>query len=260
MKRLALAVALSLLASLMGSIPVWAEVIASDLSQFDKGKSTLDQVVAKLGQPTSTEVTGEGLKGIIYAPPDTSLKPGAALAMFGVVDGVFTPGAPAVDPASGQGAVTAFVFDRAGRLLYYRSVFGPDKAITSEDGAAEMPNVKLTLAADKIENTTPDDGKPHLGIQLVPISDLDEQHRNDFAAAKFDGVVVANVIAGSVAEKAGLRVGDYLYVLNGTLVTSFDDAARAMATIKSGDMVLARAKRIDEATHLARETVFTLNF
>lgn len=260
MKRLALAVALSLLVSSMGSITVSAEIAAGDLTQFEKGKSTLDQVVAKLGQPTATEVTGEGLKGIIYAPPDTSLKPGAALAMFGVVDGVFTPGAPAVDPASGQGAVTAFVFDRAGRLLYYRSVLSRDRAITSEDGAAEMPNVKLTLAADKIESTTPDDGKPHLGIQLVPISDLDEQHRHDFAAAKFDGVVVANVIVGSVAEKAGIRVGDYLYVLNGVMVTSFDDATKAMATIKPGDMVLARAKRIDEATHLARETVFTLNF
>lgn len=260
MKRLALAMVLSLVASFAAPLSARAEIGASDLRQFEKGKTTFDQVVAKLGAPTITDVTPEGLKGIVYAPPDTPLQPGAVLAMFGQVDGVFTPGAPAVEPTAGQGAVTAFVFDRAGRLLYYRSVAGPDKTITSEDGAAEMPNVKPSLAADKIETATPDDGKPHLGIQLVPVSELDERYRNDFAAAKFDGVVVANVIAGSVAEKAGMRVGDYLYVLNGVLVTSFADAASAMATIKSGDRVLARAKRIDEATHLARETIFTLNF
>lgn len=260
MNRLALVVAVSLFASLAGPTLARAEISASDLRQFEKGKTTLDQVIDRLGQPSVTDVTGEGLKGIAYAAPDTTLKPGAVLALFGTVDGVFTPGAPAANPDPGGGAITAFVFDRAGRLLYYRSVSGSNKPITSEDGAAEMPDVKLTLPPEKIESTTPDDGKPHLGIQLVPISDLDDQHRRDFAAAKFDGVVVANVIAGSVAEKAGLRVGDYLYVLNGVMVTSFDDAANAMATIKPGDTVLARAKRIDETTHLARETVFTLKF
>jgi len=104
------------------------------------------------------------------------------------------------------------------------------------------------------------DGKPHLGVQLVPVSDLDEQHRADFAAAKFDGMVVANVLDGSVAHEAGLRVGDYLYVLNGMRVTSPQEILSAMATVKIGDAVKVRAKRIDQGTHLVHDMVFDLKF
>ncbi len=57
-----------------------------------------------------------------------------------------------------------------------------------------------------------------------------------------------------------MLVGDYLYVLNGVLVTSFADAAKAMTTVKAGDTVIARVKRIDETAHLAKETVLKLKF
>jgi membrane-associated protease RseP (regulator of RpoE activity) len=230
-----------------------------DPSGFVKGKSTFAEVIAKFGPPAKSETNEEGLKAIAYTAKADALDAGAIFAFFGSADGVFMPGAPKAK-AGDLGALTAFVFDRYGRLMYYRAVVNGGRPITSEDGAGPMPNVKITLSADQLQSSLPDDGKPHLGIQLVPIADLDAAHKKQFAEAHFDGLVVANVIPDSPGAQAGIVAGDYLYVLNGVLLSSFADAARAMAGVKKGDTVIARAKRIDETAHLAKETIFELAF
>ncbi len=242
--------------------PAHADVSEADLRGFEKGKSTYAEVTAKLGKPAKTEINDEGLRAIAYTPQAGKLHSGDIFAFFGTADGVFMPGAPKGDAdAKIDGGLAAFVFDRYGRMMYYRAVEGATSQLTSEDGAAPMPNVKITLGADQQQTKMPpEDGKPHLGIQLVPVADLDAEHKRQFAAAHFDGLVVANVIPDSPGERAGIVGGDYLYVLNGVMVATFDDAAKAMSTVKKGDTIVARVKRIDESAHLAKETVFNLKF
>jgi hypothetical protein len=258
MKRVMFALVLGVVAAAAAVAPSHAEIAPRDLQVFEKGKSTYTEVTAKFGPPANRETNAEGLRAIVYGAASAGLGHGDIFALFGTVGGVFTPGAPKT--ADVNGAVAAFVFDRYGRLMYYRAVDGAT-AVTSEDGAGPMPNVRITLSPDQKQTNLPsDDGKPHLGIQLVPVSDLDGEHRKEFAAARFNGLVVANVIPGSPADKAGMASGDYLYALNGFLVASFADAAKAMATVNPGDTVVARVKRIDETAHLAREAVFNLKF
>lgn len=260
MTRLAIRFVLALSALICAVSVARAAITEQDLRSFEKGKSTSAEVIAKFGTPSKVELNSEGLRAIIYTADPASLEPGAIFAFIGALDGVFMPGAQRTDMKAGN-AATAFVFDRRGRLMYFRSAISATSQVTSEDGAGVMPNVNLSLTTKQRQTALPpDDGKAHLGIQLVPVSDLDSEHRQEFAAARFDGLVVANVIPGTPAEQAGVHNRDYLYVLNGMLVSSFDDAAKAMATVKKGDTVIARAKRIDEAAHLAKETVFKLKF
>ncbi len=236
-----------------------AEITEAGLRALAVGTATADQVVTQFGPPARREANDEGLSAIVYLGAGARIDPESIFVFAGAVDGVFIPGARS-EGATSAGLVTALIFDRNGLLMYWRAILG-GPPITSGDGAAEMPNVKLTLDdGQKQTALPPDDGEPHLGIQPVPVADLDPAHRAAFAAAGFDGLVVANVIPGSVAAKAGMVEGDYLYAINGALVKSGADALRAMKGVKRGDAILARAKRIDQQTHRVKEAVFVLKF
>jgi len=253
---------LSLVFSLL-AFAVRAEVTESDIRGFEKGKTTYKQVVALFGAPAKTEADDEGLIAIGYPPAGGLPPPPRGTSVFGSVAGAFSSGAGASGDESAARWPTAFVFDRNGLLLYYSVALGgpAGKQVTSEDGAGPMPNVSIQLSAEQRSALVPmEDGKPHLGIQLVPVGDLDQQHRADFAAAKFNGVVVANVLDGSAAQRAGMRIGDYLYVLNGALVTTTNEVLAAMSGVKLGDRIRVRAKRIDQKTHLVKDMAFDLRF
>jgi len=252
----------SLILALLASSAL-AEVTESDLRSLEKGKATYRQVVTLFGEPAKTETDDEGLIAIGYAPTGGLPAPPKATSVFASVAGAFSSAQPGASDEASSHWPTAFVFDKNGLLLYYSVALGGPGAppITSEDGAGPMPNVAIQLSDEQRRALVPlNDGKPHLGIQLVPVGDLDEQHRADFAAAKFDGVVVVNLLDGSVAQRAGMQVGDYLYVLNGALVTSTKEVLAAMMGVKLGDRIRVRAKRIDQLTHLVKDMVFDLRF
>lgn len=107
----------------------------------------------------------------------------------------------------------------------------------------------------------PEDGKPHLGIQYGPISGLtDEKIKAQFAAAKFNGLIVGQVADGSVAQKAGVQAGDYFYVLNGMPVASQADMVAAMATVKMGDSITACVLEHDPNRKVFNDVSVTLQF
>jgi membrane-associated protease RseP (regulator of RpoE activity) len=235
------------------------EVAAGDLRALEVGTSSLDQVVARFGKPDRRETSAEGLVAIAYFGSGAKIDPDSVLTFVGAVDGVFIPGAM-TPGATSTGAVTALVFDRKGHLMYYRAA-NASTSVTSDDDAARLPNLKVKL--DETQKQTampPNDGKVHLGIQPVSVADLDAEHKSAFAAANFHGLVVANVIPGSVAAKAGMENGDYIYTINGSLVTSGDDALKAIADVKPGDTILAHGKRIDPSTLKIEEKIYLLKF
>jgi hypothetical protein len=282
MKPLALAVAFLSMMSIAR-----ADVLVSDLRQFEKGKTTYDDVVQKLGPPTRTEYNDEGLRAVAYVDQHTQLNAASVLSVLGTAASIFMPVPSALATsagsyvtelmaggANGTSSVVALVFDKNGLLMYYRAVLGAvnvntfastssTNVITSEDGAAPMPNLKATPPTEeqlrKIPPITPGD-KPRLGIQFVPIGAISPEQRDQFAAAKFNGLIVMYVVNDSAAQRAGIHVSDYLYVLNGMLVTSAADVAQAMSTVQRGDRIKARIKRIDSNAHLSREQIVELQF
>lgn len=77
------------------------------------------------------------------------------------------------------------------------------------------------------------EGKARLGVNIGPI---DETQRKQFhIPADVQGVVVAAVEPGSVAEKIGLKTGDVLQRIGSVDIRSMDDVTKAMADVKWGD-------------------------
>ncbi len=95
--------------------------------------------------------------------------------------------------------------------------------------------VKATLAAGQAAVTEPlmpfTSTRPMLGVQL---QDTDK------------GVVIQSVMAGSPAEKAGLKVGDVLTKIGDTVVKDAASASAAVQALKIGDEVSVEVTRADK--------------
>ncbi len=74
--------------------------------------------------------------------------------------------------------------------------------------------------------------RPFLGIQMEKISD-DTKRIMELPSSK--GVLVANVIPNSTAEKAGILKSDVLLKLNGEEVNEPAEAAKLVASYRGGD-------------------------
>jgi hypothetical protein len=248
-KRIAWVILLCLAAGIagLGAPNAHGALSESDLRQFEKGKSTLDQVVGKLGQPGRSERNDEGLKAIGYLAAGAA--PDAKTSLFQSTN---------ADPA----VAAVFVFDQTGRMISYRAHIAAG-AFTSEDGAGPMPNIDTFITGQQSQASiaaTVADGKPHLGIQFIPTSATDAKHQQQFAQAKFQGMIVVKVLPDSTAQKAGIRRDDYIYLLNGFLVASFDDVTKAMSAVKTGQSIRVHVLRIDQSSNLAVEQVYDLKF
>jgi membrane-associated protease RseP (regulator of RpoE activity) len=77
-------------------------------------------------------------------------------------------------------------------------------------------------------------GGPRLGVQVTPLT---EELRSYFGAQKDAGMLVGKVDPGGTAAQAGLRVGDVLVSVGGTLVDDAGDVRRALGERKEGDTV-----------------------
>jgi len=90
------------------------------------------------------------------------------------------------------------------------------------------PNPAATAEANPMatsEPSAPTTNHPFLGVSLEP------------AANGVSGVAVAEVVDGSGAATAGIKVGDVITAIDGTTVTNAQDAAKAVAAHKVGDQI-----------------------
>ncbi len=96
---------------------------------------------------------------------------------------------------------------------------------------------------------------PHgfLGVELVPLT---PELRAHFGVPEDAGVMVAEVLPDSPAERAGLEVGDIVTAVEGESVASASDLAGLVRSRKNGESVaieLWRAGRLESATATLEE-------
>jgi S1-C subfamily serine protease len=88
--------------------------------------------------------------------------------------------------------------------------------------------------------------KPLLGIEMVETT---PELREAMGGSKDSGVLVGKVLAGSAAEKGGLKVGDLILAIDGTKVSDIGDLSEAIEKHegKTIDLEVVRDKK---TTHL----------
>ena len=104
-------------------------------------------------------------------------------------------------------------------------VWGVVSAQEATSTAEPQPSAASTIepsASGTAEPNSMMSDRPFLGVSL-----------QDSA----NGVTVAQVVDGSAAATAGIKVGDVITAINGTSVTTSQEAASAVAALKVGDQV-----------------------
>jgi len=89
---------------------------------------------------------------------------------------------------------------------------------------------------------------PKLGVSLSPLT---PQIAKQLGVSSDEGVVVADVVDGGPAQRAGIRQGDVLLEVNRQPVKKVEDVAAALSKMKEGDMALLRVRRGDSALYIA---------
>jgi serine protease Do len=105
----------------------------------------------------------------------------------------------------------------------------PENLVAGEEKSSEVSEEKLGLV---VQGITP---------QIANRLNLDET----------TGVIVTNVVPGSVAQEAGFRPGDVIMEINNKSVKNMKDYDKATAMIEKGGSTLFLVKRGDNTIYLA---------
>ncbi|MEE3420683.1 MAG: PDZ domain-containing protein [Lachnospiraceae bacterium] len=130
-----------------------------------------------------------------------------------------------------------------------RGDFGDDGEDGEENGDA---NGNGGSADGNNGNASPSDSDgPKLGIsvQSVP-SELTE---NGYP----EGAMIASIVSGGNADKAGLKVGDIITSFNGSTVKSSDDLVSLVKDVEEGDTVKVVYKRMENSQLVTKDADIT---
>jgi len=92
------------------------------------------------------------------------------------------------------------------------------------------------------------DKSPKLGVSLAPLT---PDIARELGTQAKEGVVVADVVQGGPADRAGLRRGDLILEVNRQPVKKPEDVSAAVGKMKDGEMALLRVLRGDVAVFVA---------
>jgi S1-C subfamily serine protease len=112
-----------------------------------------------------------------------------------------------------------------------RAPAGPTRPSASPVATVQPPVAAPATNAPAAENsprTAP------LGIRLAPV---DEAARIAQGQPVLRGGVITFVASGSTAERAGLKVDDVIFAIDGAKIDTPDDAVRALGKVKAGQVV-----------------------
>jgi serine protease Do len=77
-------------------------------------------------------------------------------------------------------------------------------------------------------------GDPYVGVQYTPV---DAGIQQQFRLAVSQGILVTAVISGGPAQRAGIRAGDVLTIVDGKTVVTSNDFSAAIDARKVGDRI-----------------------
>jgi putative serine protease PepD len=236
--RVTLADGTSAPATLVGTDPdtdlAVVRIKATGLPVASLGRSNNLQVgdpVVAIGSPLGLK--GTVTSGIISAlnrsidvPPETPDGDRVVL-----VNAIQTDAA--INPGNSGGALV----DRAGRVIGINSAIASLAAVGGTGGSIgvgfAIPIDEARAIAQEIIRT----GKathPYLGISG---NDLTPQTAERFGLSEQQGALIADVVAGGPADKAGLKQRDIVVALAGTRVTSMGDLIGAIRAHRVGERV-----------------------
>lgn len=194
---------------------------AEELRQLDMADSSTLQVgdfVVAIGNPFGLQQTVTS--GIVSALGRTGL------GIEGYENFIQTDAS--INPGNSGGALV----DLDGKLVGINTaILGPSGGNVGI-GFAIPSNMAKSIMAQLIEY-----GEVRRGQLGVMVQDVTPDLAKAFGIKQRDGAVIAQVVKGSAAEKAGLKVGDVVTGINGRAVTRSADLRNAVGMLRVGEKV-----------------------
>jgi serine protease Do len=131
-------------------------------------------------------------------------------------------------------------------------VIGINSQIYSRTGGYQGLSFAIPIdLAIKIKDQLQRYGKVSRGHLGVAIQELNQSLAESFGLKKADGALIANVGAGSPAEKAGLQAGDVIVGFNGKPIANSAELPLAVADVRPGESARIRVWRKGSIKDLA---------
>ena len=178
---------------------------------------------------------------------------------FGVPDGkgVLINEVFAGDPADQAGLKSGDIITRIGnerlespnQLSRVVAGFSPDDTVmvhVIRDGTALQLPVLLGVKQEKpiVASLPPTPAEVDLGIDVSPIT---EKLAEQFSLEQKTGILVVQVVQGSVAYAEGLRKGDVIQEVNRAAVSTMREFRRILKEVQAGETILLRILRESKA-------------
>jgi len=194
---------------------------AQELRQLDMADSDTLQVgdfVVAIGNPFGLQQTVTS--GIVSALGRTGL------GIEGYENFIQTDAS--INPGNSGGALV----DLDGKLVGINTaILGPGGGNVGI-GFAIPGNMAKSIMVQLIEY-----GEVRRGQLGVLVQDVTPELARAFGIKRRDGAVIARVVKGSAAEKAGLKVGDVVTAINGKTVTRSADLRNAVGMLRVGEEI-----------------------
>jgi serine protease Do len=137
-----------------------------------------------------------------------------------------------IDAPINRGNSGGPTFDTYGRVI------GVNTAIFSPSGGSV--GIGFDIPADVAESVTRqlmEGHKIQRGYIGAQIQDMDDEMASSFGLAGRKGAVIAGLVPGGPAAKAGVAAGDIVVAVNGHPVTNGNEMTREVAKVHAGDTI-----------------------
>jgi S1-C subfamily serine protease len=130
-------------------------------------------------------------------------------------------------------------------------VVGVNTAVAPDENGGRAENLGFAISIDQlkplIDQLKEGGGDvvpgPFLGVRTIDLNDVQSAILDRFEVDVEAGAFIADVVAGSGADEAGLEAGDVIVAIDGHDVRSATDVGAIIADLEPGDRVSIRLER-----------------